>query len=523
MASAQPIQLISSFSCLSLLISHLNRIILLNSPERTRLRHTTNDEFLTTLDLLVDRAKEMFLISDACSRVVAQRETLDMKRSLQRTLYECIFECAINRHKKVTSELESEFSLSFEIAFYRETNASAWHIQRRFTFFFLLARLLPPLFATYFELIHNSLLQEEWNIHDLFEFCILLRCTLCSALFIYFHPFPFLHSLMPYYIHSNAWKNPKEILQHEFYIVKLFPLTSSSSPPFFLHTFFLCHIIFSQAFAPHHPLSFVVISSSLKMQKWAGIKEEEKKCNVVHSLHLSQVKLECPTCARVVIVCSFVAMGSVEECEVRARADFAGSEKRRRRREGEKNNDELDWELITLLLLHHHRVAYIRIAYTLLTSHIHCASSPQLWIPHFPRRCPCCCPSRVCLPRSHFGVFDIYIYFSTRSRSLHLLLGDAKMVIFFLVRCDTNAWLQLFSVSLFFNFQLFLPHSFSPWTTCCLFLSRSSLGTLYRRESWISEFLSPNLAHFSFFFFAVLVAFLPPHRSLTGEKGNKKV
>lgn len=72
-----------------------------------------------TLRLIV--WERCFYPRDACSEVSVARSTSTAARQFRWTnVARRTFECAINRHKKVTSELESLPNL-----FYRETNASA--------------------------------------------------------------------------------------------------------------------------------------------------------------------------------------------------------------------------------------------------------------------------------------------------------------------------------------------------------------------------------------------------------------
>lgn len=163
-------------------ISHIfrKRIILLNSPESARRRPALYGAvFLkkrswrlsTTRTLRLIVWERCFYPRDACSEVSVARSTSTAARQLRWTnVARSTFECAINRHKKVTSELESPPNL-----FYRETNASADTFNDVLHFFLLALSLsLSPLLLSplIFELIHNSLLQEI-EIHDLYEFCIL--------------------------------------------------------------------------------------------------------------------------------------------------------------------------------------------------------------------------------------------------------------------------------------------------------------------------------------------------------------
>lgn len=155
-------------------ITSLNRIILLNLSES---RQTVVGSWrLSTARWSCERD----VSRDACSSHLTHScwwyEGRISRQKLRNSEKRCMstFECAINRHKKVTSELESP-----PISFIEKRTLLLTHS----TTFYIFSSL-----RHLFEFIHNSLLQEN-EIHDLFEFCILLY----NFFFLHSFPFPFLH------------------------------------------------------------------------------------------------------------------------------------------------------------------------------------------------------------------------------------------------------------------------------------------------------------------------------------------
>lgn len=170
-------------------ISHIfrKRIILLNSPESARRRPALYGAvFLkkrswrlsTTRTLRLIVWERCFYPRDACSEVSVARSTSTAAWQLRWTnVARSTFECAINRHKKVTSELESPPNL-----FYRETNASADTFNDVLHFFFFACPL-----SLYLRFFFRHLFLNLFTIHC----CRRLKSTIYTnfVFFIFMHSF----------------------------------------------------------------------------------------------------------------------------------------------------------------------------------------------------------------------------------------------------------------------------------------------------------------------------------------------
>lgn len=176
-------------------ISHIfrKRIILLNSPESARRRPALYGAVFwkkrswrlsTTRTLRLIVWERCFYPRDACSEVSVARSTSTAARQLRWTnVARSTFECAINRHKKVTSELESPPNL-----FYRETNASADTFNDVLHFFFacpLSLSISASFFATYFWTYSQFTAAGDWNPRFIRILYSLFSCTRS-----FLHPFP---------------------------------------------------------------------------------------------------------------------------------------------------------------------------------------------------------------------------------------------------------------------------------------------------------------------------------------------